>query len=157
MWTTTKAIDFCAGHRLLNYDGKCAHVHGHNLRAEIEVTSANLNTSGMVIDFGLIKDAVKTWIDDRWDHGFLVNQFDYPMLEFLKTNGQKHFVLDTATVELAYGHHAGAYTGNGIAMCNPTMENLAKVLKLATQNLFDDSHLEFGVRLYESENGWVDV
>ena len=33
MFRVTKEIHFCYGHRLLNYDGKCRHLHGHNGRA----------------------------------------------------------------------------------------------------------------------------
>ena len=37
MSSVTKRIDFCYGHRLLDYDGICKHPHGHNAVAEIEV------------------------------------------------------------------------------------------------------------------------
>ena len=30
MYLATKRIDFCYGHRLLDYDGVCKHPHGHN-------------------------------------------------------------------------------------------------------------------------------
>ena len=30
MYRVYKDIHFCYGHRLLDYDGKCAHPHGHN-------------------------------------------------------------------------------------------------------------------------------
>ena len=39
MYSVTKRIDFCYGHRLLEYDGVCKHPHGHNAVAEIEVTN----------------------------------------------------------------------------------------------------------------------
>ena len=34
MFRVTREITFCYGHRLLNYDGKCRHLHGHNGRAD---------------------------------------------------------------------------------------------------------------------------
>ena len=37
MYSVTKRIEFCYGHRLLDYDGICQHPHGHNALAEIEV------------------------------------------------------------------------------------------------------------------------
>ena len=37
MYAVTKRIEFCYGHRLLDYDGVCKHPHGHNAVAEIEV------------------------------------------------------------------------------------------------------------------------
>ena len=36
MFSVTKRIEFCYGHRLLNYDGVCRHPHGHNAVVEIE-------------------------------------------------------------------------------------------------------------------------
>ncbi|HLB03050.1 MAG TPA: 6-carboxytetrahydropterin synthase, partial [Nitrospiria bacterium] len=46
MYKVTKHILFCYGHRLLNYDGKCKHLHGHNGRVEIELTSPKLDHRG---------------------------------------------------------------------------------------------------------------
>ena len=37
MFRVTREIDFCYGHRLLNYDGKCSYLHGHNGRAIITI------------------------------------------------------------------------------------------------------------------------
>ncbi len=37
MYRVTIEIDFCYGHRLLDYQGKCAHPHGHNGRGQIDV------------------------------------------------------------------------------------------------------------------------
>ena len=34
MYLVTKRIEFCYGHRLLDYDGVCKHPHGHNAVAE---------------------------------------------------------------------------------------------------------------------------
>ena len=43
MYSVTKKIDFCYGHRLLDYDGICKHPHGHNALAEIEVRTDTLD------------------------------------------------------------------------------------------------------------------
>ena len=55
MYVVTKRIDFCYGHRLLNYEGKCKYLHGHNGRVEIELEGERLDDRGMVTDFGDIK------------------------------------------------------------------------------------------------------
>ena len=44
----TKRIDFCYGHRLLDYDGVCKHPHGHNASVEIEVRTDRLDKRNMV-------------------------------------------------------------------------------------------------------------
>ena len=41
MYLVTKRIEFCYGHRLLDYDGVCKHPHGHNAVAEIDVRTDN--------------------------------------------------------------------------------------------------------------------
>ena len=68
MYSVTKKIDFCYGHRLLDYDGICKHPHGHNATAEIEVRTGTLDNRNMVCDFSDIKRIVKGWIDRELDH-----------------------------------------------------------------------------------------
>ena len=55
MYSVTKRIEFCYGHRLLDYDGICKHPHGHNATAEIEVRTGTLDNRNMVCDFSDIK------------------------------------------------------------------------------------------------------
>ena len=38
MFSVSRQIDFCYGHRLMGYSGKCRHLHGHNGRAVMRVT-----------------------------------------------------------------------------------------------------------------------
>ena len=71
---------FDSGHRLLNYDGKCAYPHGHTYRAEIFLESNGLNSLGLVYDFTDLKGRIKTWTDDNWDHAFLVNSQDHELI-----------------------------------------------------------------------------
>ena len=65
MYKVTREIHFCYGHRLLNYSGKCRHLHGHNGKVEIELFSEKLNDLGMVRDFEEIKSIVQVWIDEN--------------------------------------------------------------------------------------------
>lgn len=91
-WSCTRRLEFDYGHRLLNHESKCAHMHGHRGVVEIECTSAELDIAGRVIDFGDIKRIVGGWIDQHWDHSFLVNGADTVMVEFLQQQQQRHFV-----------------------------------------------------------------
>ena len=61
---------FSAAHYLKNYPGKCAQVHGHNYKVQVTVEGETLDHLGMLIEFEVIKQAVKKWID-LFDHGFL--------------------------------------------------------------------------------------
>ncbi len=94
LYRVTKVIDFCYGHRLLNYSGKCRHLHGHNGRLEIDLDSNALDELGMVMDFGDVKAVVKRWIDENLDHRMILHRDD-PAVEFLKQQNEPMFLIDT--------------------------------------------------------------
>ena len=103
MYSVTKRIDFCYGHRLLDHDGVCKHPHGHNAVAEIEVCTAALDERDMVCDFSDIKRVVKGWVDRELDHKMILRRDD-PLLEPLRQQGEPVFVVaENPTVEhIAY-------------------------------------------------------
>ena len=99
MYSVTKRIDFCYGHRLLDYNGICKHPHGHNAVAEIEVRTDALDTRNMVVDFSDIKRIVKGWIDRELDHKMILRHDD-PLVKPLQSLGETIFIVDsTPTVE----------------------------------------------------------
>ena len=85
MFHVTREIDFCYGHRLLNYEGKCRHLHGHNGKALITLESSQLDERGMVLDFGDIKAVMNTWVDDNLDHRMILCRHD-PAVELLRNS-----------------------------------------------------------------------
>lgn len=93
MFKVTKYIDFCYGHRLMNYDGKCRHLHGHNGRVEIEIAGEQLDERGMVVDFGEIKSVMKRWIDENLDHRMILRKDD-PALPALREQNEPFFLTD---------------------------------------------------------------
>lgn len=105
MFFLTQELDFCYGHRLINYSGKCRFLHGHNGRAEILLGGPALDDRGMLTDFGEIKRVLRTWIDRELDHKMLLH-CDDPLLPLLRDAGQQVFVMDA----------------------NPTAENIARLL-----------------------------
>jgi len=105
MFRVTREIDFCYGHRLLNYDGKCRYLHGHNGRAIIAIESAELDDRGMVLDFSDIKRVVSGWIDANLDHRMILHRDD-PARAALETLGEPMFLIDA----------------------NPTAENIARLI-----------------------------
>ncbi len=76
-------ITFDSGHRLLDYDGKCAFPHGHTYRAEVFLEGNSLDSQGLVFDFTELKPRIKEWIDANWDHAFLANSRDLELIEAL--------------------------------------------------------------------------
>ncbi len=93
MYSVTTRIEFCYGHRLLDYDGNCRHLHGHNAVAEVEVRADALDSRDMVMDFGDIKRTLKVWIDREIDHRLLLRHDD-PLVELLRAQGEPVVVID---------------------------------------------------------------
>jgi 6-pyruvoyltetrahydropterin/6-carboxytetrahydropterin synthase len=99
MYSVTKRIEFCYGHRLLDYDGMCKHPHGHNAIAEIEIRADALDARNMVADFGDIKRLVKGWVDRELDHRMILRHDD-PLVKCLQDLGEPVYLLDSnPTVE----------------------------------------------------------
>ena len=105
MYRVVKFIDFCYGHRLLNYEGKCKHLHGHNGRVEIELVGDVLDERGMLTDFGDIKTIMKNWIDETLDHRMILNEND-PLIPMLREFQQPVYLISH----------------------NPTAENIARLI-----------------------------
>ena len=103
LYRITKAIDFCYGHRLIDYAGKCRYLHGHNGRLEVDIDAEALDNMGMVADFGDVRDLVKGWIDEHIDHRMVLSRLD-PLVPLLVESGEPVYLLDE----------------------NPTAENLAR-------------------------------
>ena len=93
LYSVTKEIHFCYGHRLLNHRGKCRHLHGHNARAVIRLESESLDPLGMVVDFSDIGDYVKTWLNAEIDHNMLLCRED-PALPLLEGAGERVYVTE---------------------------------------------------------------
>lgn len=105
MYSVTKEIRFCYGHRLLGHPGKCRHLHGHNARAIIRLESQTLDPLGLVVDFKDIGDYVRSWIDGEIDHTLLLFQDD-PLLPLLRAAGERVYAMDA----------------------NPSAENIARLI-----------------------------
>jgi 6-pyruvoyltetrahydropterin/6-carboxytetrahydropterin synthase len=94
MYSVTKRIEFCYGHRLMNYDGVCRHPHGHNAIVEIDIEAERLDGRNMVADFSDIKRIVKGWIDRELDHKMILRQDD-PLADALRTMGEPVYLLES--------------------------------------------------------------
>ena len=129
MYRVTREIAFCYGHRLLDYDGKCRHLHGHNGKAVITLAADALDDLGMVMDFTRLKRVVGGWIDEVLDHKMLLHKDD-PVLPFLQSRGEPVYVLDV----------------------NPTAENIARLIfDYAAKQGFPVVE----VRLWETDNAYA--
>ena len=94
MYSVTKRIEFCYGHRLMNYDGVCRYPHGHNAVVEIDIHAEQLDARNMVADFSDIKRIVKGWIDRELDHKMILRKDD-PLAAALQKMGDPVYLLDS--------------------------------------------------------------
>lgn len=62
---------FAGAHQLAMVGRKCENLHGHNWHVEVCVTGSNLNSAGVLADFGDIKKAVRKVVDRKLDHKYL--------------------------------------------------------------------------------------
>jgi 6-pyruvoyltetrahydropterin/6-carboxytetrahydropterin synthase len=97
MFVDRVEVSFDAGHRILGHSGKCAAPHGHTYRVEAFIQSDGLDALGFALDFGDLKGPLKTWIDQNWDHAFLLNSADAVLLAALRSVPEaKLFVFESA-------------------------------------------------------------
>lgn len=100
--TASRKHSFSYGHRVTGHESKCAQMHGHNGTVTFHVKSkTGLDGLGRVIDFSVIKQLLCQWIEDNWDHRFLMWEED-PLL-----------------------HHVSFLPGITPVPFNPTAENMA--------------------------------
>ena len=111
IYKLTKSFEFAYGHRLLNYDGKCRYLHGHNGVVEIDVESSKLDNRGMVIDFNAIRDLIRRWVEDNMDHKMILCTKD-PMVDLLRKFDQPLYLMED----------------------NPTAENIARHIYYQAKN-----------------------
>lgn len=74
MYLVRKEFKFEAAHQLRQgcFTAACSDcIHGHSYRVEVCMESSLLDTDGMVVDFGRIKEEMKVIID-RWDHALIL-------------------------------------------------------------------------------------
>ena len=87
MYRVGREVHFSYGHRLLDYEGKCANLHGHNGRVIVEVSSQMLNPQGMVMDFYKIRESIGAWIQHTLDHKTILWDKD-PLAAILSQAGE---------------------------------------------------------------------
>jgi 6-pyruvoyltetrahydropterin/6-carboxytetrahydropterin synthase len=126
-----RRLCFCAGHRVMGHENKCANLHGHNYVVTVTV-AGKLDKVGRVIDFGAVKAICGKWLEENWDHAFLfyANDADVKVI-FMRHPEWRHF-------ECSF---------------NPTAENMATFLLERFGDYFKGTGLELRqVLVEETEN-----
>ena len=100
MPTYSVEVEFCYGHRLLNYDGPCRHLHGHNGRAVVLIETENVNESTEARS-----KEISEWILSEFDSRMILCRED-PIAPSLMELGEPVLLLDS----------------------NPTTETVSKII-----------------------------
>lgn len=104
--TADRYHDISCGHRVFGHESKCAHAHGHNYRIHFQCEAPAVDSVGRVMDFSVIKSKLCMWLEDHWDHKFLLWSDD-PWVEVFRE-------IDSPGLVVTY--------------FNPTAENMAQYL-----------------------------
>lgn len=125
----TKCMTTETAHRLCNYSGKCAHIHGHSYRWEVTamLESGGVQENGIAVDFAKLKEAMRNYIYIPYDHA-LVLWYKDPILEMLA--GQNLGNASDGTAQKIVWLDS-----------NPTAEAFAARAARELQALFDDEDL----------------
>lgn len=139
MYTIVKKFKFDAGHRVMNHESKCRTPHGHEYKVFVYAQSKNLDGLGRVIDFSVLKQKIGTWLDEQWDHTFIVNSEDTALIAALQ----------------GIDNHKPIF----IAPFNPTVENLAwYLLEKICPVLMEGTGVEIvKIQMWETETSFVEV
>jgi len=133
--TATRRLEWDAAHRVTLHGGKCRNLHGHRYAAEVTVRG-QVPEDGMVLDFGIIKTELGSWIDDNWDHGALLSYRDAELHDLCDKQGWKVWIMSG----------------------EPTAETIAEELFIQATNMVDGKGLAVErIRVYETPNCYAEV
>lgn len=114
MMHVTVHLDFETSHRLPHLGGKCVSLHGHSWKAHVTVSAPAMGEQEILVDFGPLKTALRTWVAENIDHGVMLG-VDDPLVEVLAAHECRLFV---------FGDHWQTKD-----MRYPTVENVAMLLR----------------------------
>ena len=156
MITVTKSFSFAMAHNLMNHNGKCRYIHGHNYKLEVTVStnspSENVDGSiyGMLIDFKDLNKIISDNVIEKYDHSFLVwnrgtgfEQFDNFLREILDEEIFRNNIR--------------------VVSYRPTAENMCVVMAKEIQTALDSYNKKNNadvflvkLRLYETDDSYAE-
>jgi 6-pyruvoyltetrahydropterin/6-carboxytetrahydropterin synthase len=112
----SKTFTYCWGHRLINYVGPCAQLHGHTWQIIVQLHGKVDLITGMVEDFNDLKTKVGPIVSE-FDHLLVLSKKD-KLVPILQAAGEKIAVVDF----------------------NPTSENFAVYFYNKIKDIYKDNH-----------------
>ena len=128
--------DISCGHRVVGHESKCKYLHGHNYRIHFYIQSDGLDDLGRVLDFGVIKSILCEWLEENWDHRFLIWEKDPLLNQLMEVSNESLRVVPF----------------------NPTAENMGEyLLTIGNELLKETGCVLTKIRIEETRKCSVDV
>jgi 6-pyruvoyltetrahydropterin/6-carboxytetrahydropterin synthase len=108
-------------HRLPFHKGACQNIHGHSYSMRVEL-EGETDSNGMIIDYYDVESIVAPLVA-QMDHSFCVDDNDSIMLEFLKKNNFKHYIVPFTTT-------AENLTKHILEIIKPKFRNFSNLKKI---------------------------
>jgi 6-pyruvoyltetrahydropterin/6-carboxytetrahydropterin synthase len=140
MYRIARRFSFSYAHRLLEYEGKCARLHGHNASVVVTLSGEGLDRKGMVMDFHDLKETAGGWIDGKLDHRTILHRGD-PLVGALQSIGEKPYLVDfNPTAENLSRHIYQELSALGLPVVEIVIDETANCTASYTQNREGLSH-----------------
>lgn len=153
MMEVSKCMTTETAHRLCDYVGKCASIHGHSYRWEVTVRRFDgvTDNAGFVLDFSLLKKAMRAVIYDVFDHALVLWKKDPLYKDFADPLNQSTFEKDSSGKK----EQKIVWFDD-----NPTAENFAREVAIRLRSVFDDAgspHIIVSrVRVWETADSFAE-
>lgn len=128
MYIIEKEVGLDAGHRVPTHGSKCRNLHGHRYTViaivqapEVVPDEAEANNSGMVMDFGALKQGLLEVVHDPYDHKLILWHKD-PLLTGENATKMREVLYSVGIISEINEAESGVI----LVPCIPTAENLAK-------------------------------
>ena len=95
MFEVTVEAGFSSGHYLRNYKGKCENPHGHNYRVLVTLAGAELDGTGLLLDFKQLKTLLRPVVD-YLDHQMINDLAPFTELNPSAENLARYFYQETS-------------------------------------------------------------
>ena len=113
-------VDCCYVHFLAFYEGKCKSVHGHSSRVSVAVCGTP-DEKGMLIDFVVLKKALKDTLNEWVDHKLIVSskyakvKFESVEIRYTTEAGNHFMILPKSEVTIIEGEPLAETLSNLVA------------------------------------------
>jgi 6-pyruvoyltetrahydropterin/6-carboxytetrahydropterin synthase len=94
MFEVTVEAGFSSGHYLRNYRGKCENPHGHNYKVHVTLVGEELDASGLLLDFKLLKQVLRPVVE-YLDHQMINDLKPFDEINPSAENLARYFYLQT--------------------------------------------------------------